>query len=54
MVVDLEAVIHRSDQHARRESLDVPLPRSGERLVEVVDVEHQSPLGGGKSPKFER
>ena len=35
----------RGDQHARREPLDVPLPRPRERLVEVVDVEHEPPLG---------
>jgi hypothetical protein len=43
-----EAVLARRDQKARRETLDVPLPRPLERLVEVVDVEHEAPLGRRK------
>ena len=43
-----EAVVARGDQDARGEPLDVPLPRAGQRLVEVVDVEHQAPLGRGE------
>ena len=39
------AVVARGDLEARREALDVPLPRPGQRLVEVVDVEDQPPLG---------
>ena len=33
---------------ARREALDVPLPRCRKRLVEVVDVEEQVPLRSGE------
>ena len=47
-VLGAEAVVARGDQHARRQPLDVPLPRPGQRLVEVVDVEHQPPLGRGE------
>ena len=38
-------VVASSDQHARRQALDVPLPGARERLVEVVDVEHELALG---------
>ena len=38
------AVVPRRDLEARRQTLDVPLPRARERLVEVVDVEDQPPL----------
>jgi hypothetical protein len=31
-----------------RESLDVPLPRPGKRFVEIVDVEHETPLRRGE------
>ena len=36
------------DDRARREALDVPLPRAGQRLVEVGDVEDEVALGGGE------
>ena len=39
------AVVAGGDQHAHSKALDVPLPRTGQRLVEIVDVEHQPPLG---------
>jgi hypothetical protein len=39
------AIVAGGDQHAHSKALDVPLPRTGERLVEIVDVEHQPPLG---------
>ncbi len=45
LVLGAVAVVARGDQHARREALDVPLPRARERLVEVVDVEHEPALG---------
>ncbi len=35
----------RRDRHARCEALDVPLPRARQRLVEVVRVEDESPVG---------
>ena len=34
------------DLEACEETLDVPLPRPGERLVEVVEVEHDHPVRG--------
>ena len=39
--LDRVAVVAPSDRKARREPLHVPFPRTGERLVEVVHVEHQ-------------
>ena len=39
------------DLQARRQALDVPLPRPGQGLVEVVDVEHQAALRGGEHPE---
>ena len=48
LVLDGEAVVARGDQHAHGQALDVPLPRSRQRLVEVVEVEHQPPLGRGE------
>ena len=40
-----EAAVATEDLDARGQTLHVPLPRPGQRLVEVVDVEHQPPLG---------
>ena len=34
--------------HAGGQPLDVPFPRAGRRLIEVVDVEDQEPVGGGE------
>ena len=36
----VEPAVPRRDLEARDQALDVPLPRPGQRLVEVVDVEH--------------
>jgi hypothetical protein len=43
-LLDVEVASRHGD--ARREAFDVPFPRSRERLVEVVDVEDEVPLGG--------
>ena len=43
-----EAVLPRGHDDARGEPLDVPLPRTAVRLVEVVDVEHEPPLRAGE------
>ena len=40
-----EPVVARRDREARRHPLHVVLERPGQRLVEVVQVEHQRPLG---------
>ena len=45
LVLRAVVVVARGDQHARRQALDVPLPGARERLVEVVDVEHEPALG---------
>ena len=39
------------DEKAGGEPLDVPLPRPGQRLVEVVDVEDEATLGRGVEPE---
>ena len=46
-----KAVVARRDQHAHRQALDVPLPRTRQRLVEIVDIEHQPPLRRGEHPE---
>ena len=43
-----EAAIASRDLDARHEPLHIPLERPRMRLVEVVDVEHQPPLGAGE------
>jgi len=43
--VAANAVLLARDLDARRQAQHVPLPRSGQRLVEVVDVENQVALG---------
>ena len=40
-----ESVVPTRDGEARGEPLDVPFPRSGIRLVEIVDVEQELALG---------
>ena len=40
-----EAAVTTHDLEARGEALDVPLPRAGQGLVEVVDVEDELPFG---------
>ena len=44
----------RCQVDARREPLDVPLPRRAERFVEVVDVEQQPPLGAREAAEVGR
>ena len=44
-----EAAISAGDLEARREAFEVPLERPGQRLVEVVDVEDEIPLGRGEA-----
>ena len=48
-----EPVLPAGDDQARRQPFDVPLPRAGQRLVEVVDVEHQVAFGRGEQPEVE-
>ena len=55
MVVPLlriEAAIAPCDGEAGDEPFDVPLERAGERLVEVVDAEHHSPVGRGEAAEI--
>ena len=42
-----EVAVAAGDLEARREPLHVPLERSGQRLVEVVEVEDERALGRG-------
>jgi hypothetical protein len=44
-----EVALARRDLEARGESLHVPLERPGKRLVEVVEVEDEIPLGRGEA-----
>src|SRR5215211_4312111 len=50
----VEAVFSASDHEARGEAFDVPLPRPGQGLVEVVEVEEQGALRGGIRPKVQK
>ena len=43
-----EVAVAPGDREARREALDVPLPGPRKGLVEVVDVQHQTAIGGGE------
>ena len=43
-----EPVVATRDGQARGETLHVPFPRSMSRLVEIVDVEQELPLGGAE------
>ena len=38
---------------ARRQAHHVPFPRTGQRLVEVVDVEEEVPLRRGEEPEVD-
>ncbi len=51
LVLGGESVVPCRDQHARAQPLDVPLPWSRNRLVEVVDVEHELSLGRREHPE---
>ena len=46
-----EPVAAGSHFHAGRQPFDVPLPRAGQRLIEVVDVEDQEALGRAEDPE---
>ena len=49
LIADLQ--VPGGQHHARGQPLHVPLPGRGQRLVEVVDVEDQIPLGGAEDPE---
>ena len=49
LIADLQ--VPGGQDHARGQPLHVPLPGAGQRLVEVVDVEDQIPLGGAEDPE---
>ena len=44
----VEPAVAAGDLETRGQPLHVPLPRAGQGLIEVVDVEHCLPLGGGE------
>ena len=46
-----EPTVPASDLKTRRQPLHIPLPRAGQGLIEVVDVEHHLPLGRGEHPE---
>ena len=43
--VEVKLVVARGNEDADGQALDVPLPRTGQGLVEVVDVEDEAALG---------
>ena len=47
-LLGVEAAIPAGDGEAGHQPLDVPLERARQRLVEVVDAEHQPPVGRGE------
>jgi hypothetical protein len=49
-----QAVLAACHGRAGGQPLDVPLERAGQRLVGVVQVEGQPPLGEAEAPKFSR
>ena len=53
LLLRFEAAVARCHHHARNETLDIPAERSGQRLVEVVEVEHQRPLRRAVQPEVE-
>src|SRR5262249_61341785 len=46
-----KAAVAAGDGEARRQPLDVPFERPGQRLVEVVDVEDKFSIGGSEDPE---
>jgi hypothetical protein len=50
-VLPAEPVVPAGHGQARRQPLDIPLERAGQRLVEVVDIEDQPPRRRGKRPE---
>jgi hypothetical protein len=48
LVLRAKGVVARGDQHARGQALDIPLPRTWQRLIEIIDVGDQPPLGRGE------
>ena len=49
-----EAIVPRGDGEACRQALDVPVERRRERLIEVVDVEDQPPVGRGEHAEIQQ
>ena len=49
-----EAVVSRRHGEAGRQALDIPLERRRERLIEVIDVEDQPPVGRGEHAKVQQ
>jgi hypothetical protein len=48
-----ESVLPPGDDQAHGQPLEVPLPRPGQRLVEIVDVEHEIAFGRAEQPEVE-
>ena len=49
-----QAIVPRRDLEAHDQALQVPFPRCRERLVEVVEVEDQIPLGRGERTEVQQ
>ena len=45
LIFNAKAIVTGGDQHAHRQTLDIPLPGTRKRLVEIIYVEHKPPLG---------
>ncbi len=48
----IEPEIPSGDGEARRKPLHVPLERSRQRLVEIIDAEHEPTIRGGEDPEI--
>jgi hypothetical protein len=44
----------RGDDHACGQTLEVPLPGRGQRLIEVIDVEDHLSLGRGEAAEVQQ
>ena len=44
----LKVIVASGDDEASREPFDIPLPRRGQRFIEIVDVENDSPFRRGE------
>ena len=53
MALALARIAQREDE-ARREALQVPLPRGGKCFVEVIDVEDKPPLRASEAAEIRR
>ncbi len=53
-IVLAQTEVTSGDDHACGKALEVPFPRRGQRLVEVIDVENHIALGRGEAAEVEQ